>query len=610
MLLLKPDIPSTVQLGTLFAFMRSIASPAQEKHALCNSNQSAFEQAYCDLAGTQEAHWDTYSSCHARSVQALEAEEVIRKQVSLAEQLGLCRAASAWNVIWNLLWPSTNPNASHEALPMVPKVDIFICHSWSCPAGMKILVLCHYFNLSLAMVSAIIACLLASLGLILQMGSLRDVGRESYAVLWSAFVLWPSAVFLLMYFFGHLFRRSTVWLDRLCVNQANLRLKAQTLQVIPAFVSQASEMLVVWDQTLLQKAWCSYEMAVRAKASGFTSSFLVPIWAPIWSLFWVGFLIILSWCLLDGVDPLSSLNFSSMFIYYFGPPYTYVVSAPCSALFCIWKLEQHKALLDQMDCFDLRKATCTLETDRVFIRRQVLRLFDDARRCGTEPADPLLPSGASGGEPGEGEVGEVGEVKEEVLEEFNDYVRGPLREGVVKSLGSHEDISLELLMVMSLPLIFLGVLNVLTCEGRLDCEAAVSTLGCPGFSFIVRATLAGIYLVFWPLNGVIFWPLTLRASHLAVRAAAGPLAQFLLASLSCGGVLILWGLWQGASATMFLLGSKNLDRFYLSAVAAGVMLEIWLLWHLTKHNWMEQQSSKTSRRSGAACCVSSVFWAL
>lgn len=186
---------------------------------------------------------------------------------------------------------------------------------------------------------------------------------------------------------------------------------------------------------------------------------------------------------------MSSLNFSSMFIYYFGPPYTYVVSAPCSALFCIWKLEQHKALLDQMDCFDLRKATCTLETDRVFIRRQVLRLFDDARRCGTEPADPLLPSGASGGEPGEGEVGEVGEVgdvKEEVLEEFNDYVRGPLREGVVKSLGSHEDISLELLMVMSLPLIFLGVLNVLTCEGRLDCEAAVSTLGCPGFSFIVR----------------------------------------------------------------------------------------------------------------------------
>ncbi|CAK9038860.1 unnamed protein product [Durusdinium trenchii] len=53
----------------------------KEKHALCNSNQSAFEQAYCDLAGTQEAHWDTYSSCHARSVQALEAEEV--KQESL-----------------------------------------------------------------------------------------------------------------------------------------------------------------------------------------------------------------------------------------------------------------------------------------------------------------------------------------------------------------------------------------------------------------------------------------------------------------------------------------------------------------------------------------------
>lgn len=48
----------------------------KEKHSQCNGNQTTFEQAYCDLAGSQEAHWDTYSGCHDRSLKSLEAEEL------------------------------------------------------------------------------------------------------------------------------------------------------------------------------------------------------------------------------------------------------------------------------------------------------------------------------------------------------------------------------------------------------------------------------------------------------------------------------------------------------------------------------------------------------
>jgi len=53
----------------------------KEKHSQCNGNQTTFEQAYCDLAGSQETHWDTYSGCHDRNVNALETEEA--KQESL-----------------------------------------------------------------------------------------------------------------------------------------------------------------------------------------------------------------------------------------------------------------------------------------------------------------------------------------------------------------------------------------------------------------------------------------------------------------------------------------------------------------------------------------------
>ncbi|CAE7227842.1 unnamed protein product, partial [Symbiodinium microadriaticum] len=47
----------------------------QEKHAICNSNQTVFEQAYCSLATDVEANWETYSICYTHGKQALVAEE-------------------------------------------------------------------------------------------------------------------------------------------------------------------------------------------------------------------------------------------------------------------------------------------------------------------------------------------------------------------------------------------------------------------------------------------------------------------------------------------------------------------------------------------------------
>lgn len=47
----------------------------QEKHAICNMNQTAFEQAYCSLATGVEASWETYTICHTHGKQALVAEE-------------------------------------------------------------------------------------------------------------------------------------------------------------------------------------------------------------------------------------------------------------------------------------------------------------------------------------------------------------------------------------------------------------------------------------------------------------------------------------------------------------------------------------------------------
>ena len=41
------------------------------------------------------------------------------------------------------------------------------------------------------------------------------------------------------------------WFDRVCVDQQNLWVKVQTLQAVPAFVAQSTDLLVLWDHTWL-----------------------------------------------------------------------------------------------------------------------------------------------------------------------------------------------------------------------------------------------------------------------------------------------------------------------------------------------------------------------
>mmetsp|Transcript_72744 Transcript_72744/g.170559 ORF Transcript_72744/g.170559 Transcript_72744/m.170559 type:complete len:435 (-) Transcript_72744:24-1328(-) len=52
-----------------------------EFRGVCNSNQTSFEQAYCDLANHLETSWEKYTLCHTHASQVLAAEE--GKQVTL-----------------------------------------------------------------------------------------------------------------------------------------------------------------------------------------------------------------------------------------------------------------------------------------------------------------------------------------------------------------------------------------------------------------------------------------------------------------------------------------------------------------------------------------------
>ena len=132
------------------------------------------------------------------------------------------------------------------------------------------------------------------------------------------------------------------------------------------------------------------------------------------------------------------------------PPAVYLVMGIPTAWFSFQKLDGHKQMLDQMKSFDLRNAQCALETDRVVLQRLVQDLFDEAleppvsvsldagevSEADTDSLDPLVLKQS---------LQDVRHVtsyptEEEVIGQFNAYVRGPLRDRVMSLIGREIDI--------------------------------------------------------------------------------------------------------------------------------------------------------------------------
>ena len=269
-------------------------------------------------------------------------------------------------------------------------------------------------------------------------------------------------------------------------------------EAIPDFVSQAKQMLVIWDETFFTKLWCIYEVTIRAKKASLEFLHVLPVWVPLFELFCITANCAVcfaayptGWRPPSLPDDVTS-RFSLLFSFYVGPPLYFMFYALPYQYVCSLKIRLHKNMLDQMSSFDFGEARCALETDRVLIRRQVCAFFDEASQLPlsisldslpaevlpvleTNPTDleaSALLSTAEHIEEVRGITSYAG--KDQIVDEFNAYVRGPLKQNVVCSLGHDAHISFKVCMAAALPTIFSGAALVLTCDGHADCSTAAS----------------------------------------------------------------------------------------------------------------------------------------
>lgn len=471
---------------------------------------------------------------------------------------------------------------SCDSLINVTEVDFFISHSWRCPSWMKVCALCHFLNLDAAVYSATVVWISTALILILRAGSVSEIAHSAQTTfeLHRAVVYWPMTVFFLVFFLGHLRCEKRFWFDRTCVNQEDPQLKARTLQALPLFVAHSNEMLVLWDPSYLERLWCNYELAVFAKSSGdaaVAAVKFVPVWLPIWTLSAIAMDIVSSF-LIDLVgtstpppafDKNSDVQlFLATFVFWCPPCLAYLFPSILSFLVHFRKLKHHGHLLDKMATFDFRSAQCKLEGDRTVIRQQVLRLFETEQRPIAEKMSNVSPPDIH--------------KEDEIIDRFNAYVRGPLHDSLMCSMGRETDISWKLCAVSFLPLMFNSMVSILGCDG-FECEISARQQG-----YASVQQYMGMNAAMWAMACLLCYPsvhpLTLRVLHIITTGIETPSLQMFL-GVVCA-LLVYVYVFFSTSAILSLL-VVSVTTFSLPWFAGFVVCFTLLLlqtWTLFRHH--------------------------
>eukprot|EP00929_Paragymnodinium_shiwhaense_P007610 TRINITY_DN111518_c0_g1_i1.p1 TRINITY_DN111518_c0_g1~~TRINITY_DN111518_c0_g1_i1.p1 ORF type:complete len:625 (+),score=42.12 TRINITY_DN111518_c0_g1_i1:49-1923(+) len=136
----------------------------------------------------------------------------------------------------------------------VDHIDDFLSHDWGTPRWQKMLCLSLFYNGRAACcASCAIAVPVALLGSSVQ------------AFRGHAAALFCPMIYLIVLLFGQrlrsLFRRPTsVFLDKLCIHQADEDKKADGILGLAGFLRSSKRLVLIWSPRYFSRLWCTYEL--------------------------------------------------------------------------------------------------------------------------------------------------------------------------------------------------------------------------------------------------------------------------------------------------------------------------------------------------------------
>jgi len=316
----------------------------------------------------------------------------------------------------------------------VQNLDFFLSHSWQANWWLKYTALLFYFNsipASVAGMCAGVACFMwlwtgeRTQSELEVHGKFRSIppycfcagGIAYFAVLFN----WHHLTALLPARWGGRSWQPTVFLDKVCINQANPQKKELGIRSIGGILARSSNFLVAWDATYFSRLWCTYEISAFMRDQHGGSVILLPIS--------FGALVVIILC---GEIAADSLNYAVLRWIHTGITWEIVEDLYVAAWFFISlccfmilrKCAEDLVTLDaQLSEFSIEKSKCFCCTND-----HVNPTTGDSLPCDRQ----LVYDDIETYEGGDGQ----GHADEKAgLKAFNNMVRTTFREGVKRNFG-------------------------------------------------------------------------------------------------------------------------------------------------------------------------------
>ena len=228
---------------------------------------------------------DPDSSSVGQQVSPAENQLLKRLDASMLRGVSLSVCLSGWGKHF-----SSNPSQSMYQVQardyglsfQVSKFDHFLSHDWGTVRSSKLLVMLIYFNSRAASLAAM-ACG-TIVGLCREVGSFQDiVTATDYSTRTTVLAsLLPQLVFVFFLCFwqrvsGFFRRPRVVFLDKLCIAQHNLELKAQGIWGLASFVDHSEELIISWSSRYFTRLWCCLEVAAFLRRRNAPPMVVLPV---------------------------------------------------------------------------------------------------------------------------------------------------------------------------------------------------------------------------------------------------------------------------------------------------------------------------------------------
>ena len=131
-----------------------------------------------------------------------------------------------------------------------------------------------------------------------------------------------------------------------------------------------------------------------------------------------------------------------------------LIAAPPLIIAFRTKLWCHAVMLEQMAAFDYRAAQCTLQSDRDLVEQQIQEVFRPHRLHAQDADESSM---------GWTACPSCDTQAATSLQSFNEYVKGPLRDAVLQSIGDELYVPYRLCLITGMPIAFLSSSDFLAC---------------------------------------------------------------------------------------------------------------------------------------------------